>query len=58
MKRHVFGHEEPGVVDDPFNEGGSEQLVVGKVGNVLFCWEWNIGEMGVVGDPIEENRRR
>ena len=45
------------MVDHPFDVGGSEKLVVGKVGDVLFCWEWNFGETGVIGDPIEENRQ-
>ena len=58
MKHHVFRHEEPGVVDDPFDEGGSEELIVGKISNILFCWEQNIGEMGVIRDPVEENQRR
>ena len=34
VKHHVFRHEEPGVVDHPFDEGGSEDLVVGKVSDV------------------------
>ena len=57
VKHHVFRHEEPGVVDHPFDEGGSEELVVGQVSDVLFCWERNFGETGVVGDPVEKNHR-
>ena len=45
------------MVNHPFNEGGSKKLVVGQVSDVLFRWERNFGETGVVGDPIEKNRR-
>ena len=55
VKCHVFGHEEPGVMNDPFDEGGSEELVVGKASDVLFCWEWNFGETGAIRDPVEED---
>ena len=46
------------MVDHLFDEGGIEKLVVGKVCDVFFCWEQNFGETGVIGYPVEENRRQ
>ena len=47
--------EEPGMLDDEFNQAGGQELNVAKGCNILWCWPVDIRPTGIVGNPFKRN---
>ena len=48
--------EEPGMLDDEFNQAGGQELLVAKGCDILWHWPVDVQPTGIVGNPFERNR--
>ena len=45
--------EEPGMLDDEFNQAGGQELLVAKGCNIHWHWPVDIQPMGIIGNPFK-----
>ena len=48
--------EEPGMLDDEFNQAGGQEPLVAKGCDILWRWSVDVRPMGIVRNPLEWNR--